>query len=234
MEEINFIDEKDKAKLLKDIVLTVEELKNGKEVMKDIEKKVDQNEYDKAASLLRRAAKYSKYWPLNEINRADLGGALWVGILFMFTGLMIFLIWYVDVQHTIDSDNWPSTSGIVIDTKIIEHTDDDNYVTGYSPEIEYSYTVYGKPYISDDFSYNSETGEYEWADSIINQHPINSLIEVYYHPTKHKLSVLDPGFDPLLYIFLMFGYGFLLAGLIILIVKIKKVTNRIIKNDKNK
>lgn len=237
MKEITFINKKDKDRLLKTIIPAVNNLRNGKELMKDIKEKVNIDKYDQAATLLKKAARHSKFWPLSDLKRSDFSAVRIFVLIFISSGIIMTLIWHFEEKYKIDSENWPSTTGIIINSIIQEHTDDDDYITGYSPLIEYSYTVFGKSYKSNKFSNIQDFREYEWADSIINQHPANSLITVYFHPEKHKMAVLKKEFDSFLYFPIIAGYAFILIGLTVfsikILIEIRKV-KRLDKTTKNR
>ena len=232
MKEITFINKKDKDRLLKTIIPAVNNLRNGKELMKDIKEKVNINEFDQAASLLKKAARHSKFWPLNDAIRSDFSAVRIFILTFIGSGIFLFIFWHGNEKHKTESENWPSTTGIVINSIIQEHSDEDDYITGYSPVIEYSYTVFGKSYKSNKFSITQDIREYDRADSIIKQHPANSLITVYYHPEKHKMSVLKNEFDPFLYFPIIAGYVLILIGFTILIMKILIEIRKVKRLDK--
>lgn len=116
--------------------------------------------------------------------------------------------------HAIDSINWPHTQGVIIESHVWEHEDDDSSVKSYDPIIKYSYTVNGKTYTNDVVNYDYVNRGKEWAENVIADYPKNQQIPVFYKPDKPEFSVLERGATASTSIPIYLGYASIIFSII--------------------
>ena len=91
-----------------------------------------------------------------------------------------------------ESHTWPSVFGTIEATEL--QTSSRRRVGKYSPRITYSYTIDGKSYQNNRISktdFSSDLGG--WAKKMIASYPSGKIVKVYYNPSNHRDSLLQPG-----------------------------------------
>ncbi len=117
---------------------------------------------------------------------------------FLVFGFFILLLggWFVysamGVVKSLQSLSWPHTQGTVLSTDI-KKIPGSKGPTKYSPVILYSFTVGTNEYSSEKYSITIARGTMDWAKQNIDQHPVNSIIQVYYKPENPEISILKTG-----------------------------------------
>ena len=112
-------------------------------------------------------------------------------------------------QLAILSENWPSVTGKIIESRIEKTTSrdaDNRSHDSWQPVIRYEYEVGGRGYVSKQvafFSFYSRdtlqvgrstyTPGLEASDSTINKYPVGEIVEVFYNPRRPKTAVLENG-----------------------------------------
>ena len=94
------------------------------------------------------------------------------------------------------SESWPSVEGEIAHSAVLYQTDAraTDYRSAYKADISYRYKVNGRSYSSSNISHldfsTSSTGR---AQSIVQQYPDKSTVQVYYNPSNPSEAVLEPG-----------------------------------------
>jgi len=127
----------------------------------------------------------------------------------------------------LQSLNWPHTQGTVLSTDI-KKMPSSKGPTRYCPVIRYSYQVGSTEYSSDKYSRTISRGTIEWAKQIIEQHPVDSKIKVFYKPSNPELSVLKTGLQSDNYWMLLFSSFFLFVVILAFKKQLQQMNN---KND---
>jgi hypothetical protein len=98
--------------------------------------------------------------------------------------LMMMLRYWVLSDQSI---HWPKTRGVVIDGF--------DFTMSGTLRFSYEYAVNGKRYTGKKpfFTNSFKNLGRDKIQTLGNRYPQGQHIEVYYHPQKHSLSVLEPG-----------------------------------------
>jgi hypothetical protein len=137
----------------------------------------------------------------------------------VFSGIGAFLI-YRSLQNrkrAEASQNWPSTQGIVAESRVTRSTSTDSEgdtSVSYSPHVEYSYRVGEQEYRGNDISFGLKQsyGSASKAEEMTSRYPAGGSVTVYYDSANPQKAVLERkagGFGASLAI----GIIFLLIGL---------------------
>jgi hypothetical protein len=99
------------------------------------------------------------------------------------------------------SADWPETTGSVTKSRVQEiiRSRYTRWLLGrykYSPQITYRYTVGGKGYVNNEFSYaDAGSGDAGEVRGIVRQYPPGRQVVVHYNPDDPGISVLHSGLD---------------------------------------
>lgn len=150
-----------------------------------------------------------------------------VGVVFVFTGLIFFIVGLINRGKVKKAQAWPVANGTVVSTEIKQHkstqkTGSRGYRTTntYEPVINYSYSAGGQTYSGKRLNYGGFQGAELAAQNKIAQYPQGSKVQVHYDPGKPQNSVLEVSADAgKVYwivggIFLVIGVAGFLIGLI--------------------
>lgn len=203
MKSIYFEFKKDKTHLLNTMKPTLWNLHNGKEVFKQTAEFIYADEFDKALKYVRKALRISRFWPLSKLRFSIFEVIIWYILGFLICGIVLFFIGSRLTRLGNESLNWPQTTGIITNSYFYDDTDygdDDVGELSFIAVTEYSYTVYGKEYMSGRRSLGDIPGmtgftDPKEADSVVKQYPESSLVTVWYRPDKHVFAVLEPGLE---------------------------------------
>jgi len=94
------------------------------------------------------------------------------------------------------SKNWPATTGTVIASGIEprrSHSGSGGTSTSYYPVVQYQYTVEGRTYMSNRFTFGNQVG-YGWtnmAQNQVNNYPPGATVAVFYDPNDPAVAVLE-------------------------------------------
>ena len=142
-----------------------------------------------------------------------------VGVVFVFTGLIFFIVGLINQGKVKKAQAWPVASGTVVSTEIKQHkstqkTGRSGYrtTTTYEPVVNYSYTVGGQPYSGKRLNYGGFQGAELAAQNKIGQYPQGSTVQVHYDPGKPQNSVLEVSADA--------GKVYWIVGIIFLVIGI--------------
>ena len=119
------------------------------------------------------------------------------------------------------SEAWPSTTGVVIESKLSSRR-----VTGggknagshtrYFPVVKYTYEVDGIEFTGDRLRVGGQEGDEAEMRSILDQYPVGSKVTVFYSPDAPQQSVLRTGVFGGTYVALVFGIIMLVVGALML------------------
>jgi len=126
-----------------------------------------------------------------------LGGCF--GLLFLiFLGVGVYLIirYRRDRKKVVQSQNWPSVPGRVVESRIDENrsTDSEGEVSiSYRPYVRYEYQVGGETFASDKLyiglaNYSSNRQN---AQQTVSQYPVGAVVNVFYNPEDPRDVVLQ-------------------------------------------
>ena len=150
--------------------------------------------------------------PLTKWGR--LGNALFF-IVFALSGLPVMYFTYPWLVNGVESENWPTTDGVVTLSEIYDVRGNKGGVT-YGAEILYEYYVSDKRYLGNHVTSagQSSSSDLDYAQYLINKYPNGTKVTIYYNPNKAEEAVLEPGFH--WFDLFPFGMGliFSLIGLI--------------------
>ncbi len=143
-------------------------------------------------------------------------GILLLGLAWM--GLFAF-IHFRAVAKAKASETWPTTSGQVLTSAVVEEESNDrdgSSTTWYNPAVTYSYNAgTGTLQASRIRFANMRKGSRKKAEEIIARYPVGSTPVVRYNPEKPSEAVLEterPG--PLYLVMAAFGLLFVVFGLL--------------------
>jgi len=117
---------------------------------------------------------------------------------FFFIGLGVFLIFLIGNTYfsSRNMDKWLVVRGKIIKSDILRAGKPLNPFKLLVPQIQYQYFVLGMEYIGANITimgkatYNLRTAQ-EW----ITAYPVGKMVNVFYNPEKHRMSVLEKGFS---------------------------------------
>lgn len=182
-------------------------LRKGEEIYNQISDLIVYHyDYDESIELLRKAYRYSRYWPVSLFTRVELTVTdIIIPLAALAIGFVCELYGKRDLSYAIESINWPGTQGVIIESRVWEHSDED-FSPEYDPEIKYSYKVNGRVYINDAVNYDRVNRGEEWAKNVISDYPQGHIVTVYYKPDNPEFSVLERGVSASTIFPVYFGY----------------------------
>lgn len=143
------------------------------------------------------------------------GGVFVLG--FAVAGIFLLVKNFRERQKSDASQNWPTTQGQVIATKVVENTDTDSdgYTSvTYTPMVTYRYQVAGQEYTSGKVAFGFRKGYSSRAKArqALANYSGDAQVTVYYDPSDPVEAVLERkvGGSTLS---LVLGIAFLLIGL---------------------
>jgi hypothetical protein len=109
----------------------------------------------------------------------------WSAFVFYFDGRMGH-----DAYDQYESGSFPSVTGTVTRSRVEQHTGSKGR-TYYVAMVNYTYNVSGQSYRGDRLRFGTSPERNAYA--IVNAHPSNSPVQVYYNPQNPNESLLYPG-----------------------------------------
>lgn len=126
-------------------------------------------------------------------------GLILGGFFFIVTFVIGLILWIEGLSRKKAgiSRNWPSVTGKISLSEVRQSAStDDNGETNYAyyPNIEYTYTALGKDYTGRQISSGGVKGTVHPFDAqnVVDQFPVNALVQVYYNPQDPAEAVLEP------------------------------------------
>lgn len=107
-------------------------------------------------------------------------------VLVLVGGLVIGMYGLWNVYWGYESQSWPTTEGVIIDSRIAGST----RIIGRKAFIKYDYYVDGERYISPLVSYTWKCIDYEGSIQILREFPKDKNVVVYYNPDNPENAVL--------------------------------------------
>lgn len=141
--------------------------------------------------------------------------------IFMLVGGGVFYFGAKSMLSAKASEQWPSVSGVVKVSEVVENSDSDG--TTYGAKVKYHYTVAGAEYDADRVKYGEvSTSNSSGAYEVVNSYPVGKKITVYHHPETPEESVLEPGIHGGTYFMPIFGLVFFTVGTLVLVLMLKQ------------
>ncbi len=97
----------------------------------------------------------------------------------------------------VESTSWPTTSCTIVSSRVTEsrHHTKSGWRTDWLPTVEYAYTHNGIAMTGSKVSFRTITRSREYAQSIVDAHPLQSTCALSINPSDPTQTVLDPGAD---------------------------------------
>ena len=140
-----------------------------------------------------------------------------------FVGIGYFLIRYAlkVTDKARQSLSWPSIEGDIAHSATLYETNRSPSSGGvtatYKADVSYRYQVNGKDYSSSTITLLDVSSTLGRAQSIVDQYPDKSKVQVFYNPADPSESVLEPGNPPGLFVLYLVSGMFSVGGLIFLV-----------------
>lgn len=136
------------------------------------------------------------------------------GVLCILVG-GILLVRLLFMRHlAIASRSWPMVAGRITASRKEIVRDEDGDMS-YYPIVEYDYVVAGQACTSSIIKFSLEKDSEVVADHILGRYSPGTMVSVYHHPRKPRLSVLEPGgFSHVDLVYFLFSLFFLAVGVI--------------------
>jgi Protein of unknown function (DUF3592) len=137
-----------------------------------------------------------------------------VSEIFLIVGVILggFLFW--QVLKGLKAKNWPTVSGKVADSKVTMHYDDEGDRM-YGSFVSYLYNVDGLAYNGDKRSFGDySSNNRQRAEKIVARYMPGTDVKVYYRPDDPEDSVLEPGTNMVMVLFLLLPAVFLVVGVL--------------------
>jgi len=142
------------------------------------------------------------------------------GVIFVFTGIIFFIIGLIVRRKVKIAQGWPVVSGTVESTEIKKHktttkTGRSGFRTSYTyePVVNYTYGVSGQTYTSKRLAYSGFQGAEVSAQEKLKQYPPGGSVQVHYNPKKPQDALLEVSMDATK-IYNLMGLIFMAAGVI--------------------
>jgi len=130
-----------------------------------------------------------------------------LGSLFALSSLFFLYIGYTQVADGIRSNYWPTVPGRVLSSEVdVSRTGSSSAGSSigsnsYTPTVRYSYEVEGQPYEAEKLQFIQDGMGQQWAKQKVARYPINTPVEVSYHPNDPQTAVLESGGQLIWYLF---------------------------------
>ncbi len=103
--------------------------------------------------------------------------------------MFCWLFFLQPLIKTRDAASWPQTEALIVDSEIVEHVGDES--SSWSAKFSYTYTVNGKEYQNDRYSFLKLSGSRRAAKKLQRKHPVGSRTPCFYNPSAPSHSVLN-------------------------------------------
>ena len=137
-----------------------------------------------------------------------------------------FITYFVnEANDAKEAENWPTTQGEVLETRITSHTSTDNSShsgsggsnTTYKPRVLYRYSVEGETLENHIVQMMTSYDSRSQAQKVLDRYPIGSAVRVYYKEEEPSKSLLEPGISAesqlviTIFTYIPFGLLFIVA-----------------------
>jgi len=117
------------------------------------------------------------------------------GLLFQAIGTLMIVYWAVNRQKAARSRSWPTCTGRVLSSRVLEKTESDEEggpTTYYQAQVEYEYTVDGHPYRSNRIAFGTAwTASSAEQTETVERYRTGEDVQVHYRPGQPGDAVLD-------------------------------------------
>jgi hypothetical protein len=139
---------------------------------------------------------------------------MWV--VFLIVGVILSILMPIAINRGKKSRNWPTTEATVISTEVEEKHkyDEDGESVYYYPRVHYDYRVGGQVYQGFKYKLLEASMSKRKAIEFISNFIPGDKLTVYYDPEKPTESVMQPGEQKYLYVFLVIGIGVIVLSLV--------------------
>ena len=139
---------------------------------------------------------------------------MWV--VFLIVGVILSILMLIAISRGKKSRNWPTAEATVISTEVEEkhEYDEDGESVYYYPRVHYDYRVGGQVYQGFKYKLLEVSMSKRKAIEFISNFMPGDKLTVYYNPEKPTESVMQPGEQKYLYVFLAIGIGTIILSLV--------------------
>jgi len=135
---------------------------------------------------------------VNKVARGCFTGFL---VLFVIAWIGFVTYFVNEANEAKDAENWPTTQGEVLETRITSHTSTDSSSrsgsggsnTTYKPRVLYRYSVEGETLENHIVQMMTSYDSHSEAQKVLDRYPIGSTVSVYYKEEEPSKSLLEPG-----------------------------------------
>jgi len=115
-----------------------------------------------------------------------------IGLIFFLLSTVALTFVTIKILLAIESKNWPSTDGEIIESFIFTGTEHD-FRKVYKPKITYKYHVNGTEYVSENLDFLGKwLRSKKKAQSVTELYSVEKKVTVYYQESNPKVAVLEP------------------------------------------
>lgn len=118
-------------------------------------------------------------------------------IIYVLVIVVVLYFILVSIPKAIETQNWSSATGEIVDNKIVESTHTNRKhqrIKVLSVEVSYEYTANGQPYTGTVKKLaERENNSKALHDYLLQQYPIGSSLSVFYNPEKPNQSTIQKG-----------------------------------------
>lgn len=147
----------------------------------------------------------------------------WVsGAIFCLLGGIFLLIGIAGQKKAAKSAAWPTASGTVLSSSIIEKSsmdDDGASSSSYEPRVVYQYSIMGTAYEGKRISFGANQFDRRMAEKISAAYPAGAQVTVHYNPEKPGEGVLETKARGGM-LFTVLGIILLVIGVVVLLIKV--------------
>lgn len=161
----------------------------------------------------------NKLWIYCTPKRSKLANQTSMAALLLFGGLLtigigLICLYGMDAYLGWRSTKWKEVEATVISNEIVEIRQVRSVNNAYRPQVDYSYTVDGIDYISNEFDFSTlSTVDKTWLEEQLNQHfPPGAKIIAYVNPSSPSQATLYTGIPEKALIMAAMGIAFLAIG----------------------
>ncbi len=155
-------------------------------------------------------------------------GLIITSLIFLAAGVFCFFMWKSSAKEYKSSKNWPSVSGTIIKSSIIQKREWDSkkkkYKNTFYPNLQYTYGVNGVNYVGSRITFSDYASNSRKAiRKILRKYPNGAQVKVYYNPKNPAKSVLEKRLGIGGYMLFLVSVMFFIGGLLLLFLFIKKI-----------
>ena len=131
-------------------------------------------------------------------------------------GVLLSIIMPISIRRGKESKEWPTSEGTVISTEVEERHEynEDGESVYYYPRVHYDYRVGDHVYHGFKYKLMNVSMSKRKAHEFISNFMPGDTLTVYYDPEKPTESVMQPGAQQYLYVFLAIGIGLIALSLV--------------------